>query len=121
MSELTRSLRLPPPAGHPDSAQAMMRDVLVALTPALAMAVFFFGPRALLLTAVSVVSCVLFEGAYRRFTHQSDTRRDLSACVTGLLLALSLPASAPYWAPVLGPHSPLWWSSSSMAGWAKTL
>ena len=102
MSELTRSLRLPPPAGHPDSAQAMMRDVLVALTPALAMAVFFFGPRALLLTAVSVVSCVLFEGAYRRFTHQSDTRRDLSACVTGLLLALSLPASAPYWAPVLG-------------------
>lgn len=43
MSELTRSLRLPPPAGHPDSAQAMMRDVLVALTPALAMAVFFFG------------------------------------------------------------------------------
>ena len=56
MSELTRSLRMPPPAGHPDSAQAMMRDVLVALTPALAMAVFFFGPRALLLTAVSVVS-----------------------------------------------------------------
>ena len=88
MSELTRSLRLPPPAGHPDSAQAMMRDVLVALTPALAMAVFFFGPRALLLTAVSVVSCVLFEGAYRRFTHQSDTRRDLSACVTGLLLVV---------------------------------
>ena len=40
MSDLTRSLRLPPPAGHPDSAQAMMRDVLVALTPALAMAVF---------------------------------------------------------------------------------
>lgn len=36
MSDMTRSLRLPPPAGHPDSAQAMMRDVLVALTPAMA-------------------------------------------------------------------------------------
>ena len=40
--------------------------------------------------------------AYRRFTRQSDTHKDLSACVTGVLLALCLPASAPYWAPVLG-------------------
>lgn len=121
MSELIRSLRLPPPAGHPDSAQAMMRDVLVALTPALAMAVFFFGPRALLLTAVSVVSCVLFEGAYRRFTHQSDTRRDLSACVTSCCWPSACPPPPPTGPRCWGPHSPLWWSSSSMAGWAKTL
>ena len=56
MSELTRSLRLPPPAGHPDSAQAMMRDVLVALTPALAKTGCASGTRAVLLTAVAVVS-----------------------------------------------------------------
>lgn len=97
-----RSLRLPPQVGQPSTTAAMMADVLVALLPALVMAVFFFGPRVLILTAVSVASCVLFEYGYRRLTGQSDTVRDLSACVTGVLLAMSLPAAAPYWVPVLG-------------------
>ena len=99
--EQSRTLRLPPRAGHP-AARAMMQEMLVALTPALGMAVFLFGPRVLLLTAVSVGSCVLFEYSYRRFTRQENTLRDLSACVTGLLLAMCLPASAPLWVPVLG-------------------
>lgn len=98
----SRSLRLPPQTGQPSTTAAMMSDVLVALIPTLAMAVFFFGARVLLLTAVSVGSCVLFEYGYRRLTGRSDTVRDLSACVTGLLLALSLPATAAYWVPVLG-------------------
>ena len=97
-----RSLRLPPQVGQPTTTRSMMSDVLVALIPTLAMAVFFFGPRVLLLTAISIGSSVLFEYAYRRFTHQSDTIRDLSACVTGALLAMSLPANAAYWVPVLG-------------------
>lgn len=98
----TRSLRLPPQVGQPSNTTAMMTDVLVALIPALAMAVFFFGFRALVLTAASIAACVGFEFAYRRFTGQSDTTQDLSACVTGLLLAMSLPASSSYLMPILG-------------------
>ncbi len=98
----TRSRRLPPQAGQPSTTVSMMTDVMIALVPSLAMAVFFFGPRVLALTSVSIGSCVFFEYGYRRFTGQSNTVGDLSACVTGLLLAMSLPATSAYWIPVLG-------------------
>ncbi|WP_251317070.1 RnfABCDGE type electron transport complex subunit D [Flintibacter muris] len=94
--------RMSPQLRQPSTTRAMMLDVMVALTPALGMAVFFFGPRALVLAAVSVGSCVLFEALYRLLTRQRQSVGDLSACVTGLLLALSLPASTPYWVPVMG-------------------
>ena len=94
--------RMSPQLRQPSTTRAMMLDVMVALTPALGMAIFFFGPRALVLTAVSMGSCVLFEALYRLLTRQRQSIGDLSACVTGLLLALSLPASAPYWVPVMG-------------------
>ncbi len=94
--------RLSPQLRQPSTTRAMMLDVMVALTPALGMAVFFFGLRALALAAVSVGSCVLFEVLYRLLTRQRQSVGDLSACVTGLLLALSLPASTPYWVPVMG-------------------
>ena len=94
--------RLSPQLRQPSTTRAMMLDVMVALTPALGMAIFFFGLRALALTAVSVGSCVLFEALYRLLTRQRQSIGDLSACVTGLLLALSLPASTPYWVPVMG-------------------
>ena len=94
--------RLSPQLRQPSTTRAMMLDMMVALTPTLGMAVFFFGVRALALCAVSIGSCVLFEFLYRLLTRQSVTVGDLSACVTGLLLALSLPASAPYWVPVMG-------------------
>lgn len=80
----------------------IMLDVLVALTPALLMSAYLFGLRALLLAAVSVLSCMGFEALYCKLTGRPNTIRDLSACVTGLLLAMSLPVTAPYWAPVLG-------------------
>jgi len=98
----TRSLRLPPQVGQPSTTRAMMADMLVALLPSLAMAVFFFGVRVLALTAVSVASCVASEFLYRKLTRQTNTIRDLSACVTGVLLAMCLPATASYWVPVLG-------------------
>ncbi len=94
--------RMSPQLRQPSTTRAMMADVMVALVPALGMAVFLFGPPALVLTAVSVGSCVLFEALYRLLTRQRQSVGDLSACVTGLLLALSLPASAPYWVPVMG-------------------
>lgn len=94
--------RLTPQLRQPSTTTAMMLDMMVALIPTLGMAVFFFGPRVLALCAVSMGACVFFEWLYRRLTHQSNTIRDLSACVTGLLLALSLPVTTPYWVPVLG-------------------
>ena len=94
--------RMSPQLRQPANTRAMMVDVMVALVPALAMGVFMFGVRVLVLAAISVASCVLFEFLYRRMVGESDSIRDLSACVTGLLLAMSLPATASYWVPVLG-------------------
>lgn len=94
--------RLPPQVAPPSTTETMMLDVMIALVPALCMAVFFFGVRVLLLTAVSMVTCVLTERLYRRLRHLNDTTGDRSACVTGLLLAMSLPATADYWGPILG-------------------
>ena len=98
----TRSLRLPPQVGQPSNTSAMMGDVLVALLPTTAMAVFFFGFRVLVLAAVSIGSCLLFEFLYRRLTGQSDTLRDLSACVTGIILGLNMPVGMPLWIAVVG-------------------
>lgn len=93
---------IPPQMAQSSGIQAIMLDVIVALLPSLGMAVFLFGPRVLLLTAVSVGACVAFEYLYRRLRGMSNTVGDLSACVTGLLLAMCLPVSASYWAPLLG-------------------
>ena len=84
------------------TVDSIMLDVLVALTPALVMGAFLFGFRVLVLSAVSVIACMGFEFLYCKWTKKSVTVRDLSACVTGLLLAMTLPVTAPYWAPVLG-------------------
>ncbi len=79
-----------------------MLDVIIALLPALAWSIYIFGLRALTVTAVSVLSCVIFEYLYRKITRKPSTIKDLSAVVTGMLLAMSLPASVPLWMPVLG-------------------
>ena len=96
------SHHLPPRITQPETTESMMSAVLIALLPALAMGAFFFGLRVLLLAAISVASSVIFEGLYRHLTGQAQTFDDLSACVTGLLLSMSLPAAASYWVPVLG-------------------
>ena len=97
-----RSLRMAPHLVQTASVRGMMLDVIVALLPALAMAVFLFGRWVLVLCAISVGSCVLFEFLYRKLTRQSSSLHDLSACVTGLLLCMTLPSDAAWWAPVLG-------------------
>jgi len=84
------------------TVDTIMLDVLVALTPALVMGAFLFGFRVLVMAAVSVLSCMGFELLYCKWTKKPITIKDLSACVTGLLLSMSLPVTAPYWAPVLG-------------------
>lgn len=94
--------RVSPQLSRSDTTSAIMLDVLVALMPSLGMSVYLFGPRVLTLTAVSVITCVLSEYLYRRLSRKPDSIRDLSACVTGVLLAMCLPVTASYWAPILG-------------------
>lgn len=84
------------------STQSIMRDVLLALLPAAIAGTVIFGLRALLVVAVCVASCVLFEALYNKITKKDQTIGDLSAAVTGLLLGLNLPATAPIWQCVIG-------------------
>lgn len=84
------------------TVQTMMRDVLIALLPAAAAGVYFFKARALLIMIISVASCVGAEALWQKLTHQKITAYDLSAAVTGLLLAFNLPVSVPLWLPVIG-------------------
>ena len=89
-----RVIRKAPHMVQTASVRGMMLDVLVALLPAFAMSVFLFGRWVLVLCALSVGSSVLFEYLYRRLTHQSNSIGDLSACVTGLLLCMTLPSDS---------------------------
>lgn len=85
-----------------DSIEKIMGDVLIALAPASIMGIYFFGLRALLLIIISMASCAFFEAVYQKITKQPITITDLSALVTGLLLALNLPSTAPFWLPIVG-------------------
>lgn len=82
--------------------RSVMRDVCIALVPALIASVAIFGLRALLVTAVSVATAVLTEFLYEKGTRQPVTIRDWSAAVTGMLLAFNLPVSIPLWQAAFG-------------------
>lgn len=97
---LTASLS--PHIRHEDNTQTIMADVLIALIPALVWAGYIFGARALILTAISVASCVIFEIVSCIVAKRPVRINDLSAVVTGVLLAYTLPPAAPVWMPVLG-------------------
>ena len=84
------------------TTRTIMRDVLIALVPALIGSVYFFGFRALMVTLVSIASCVFFEWAYIKMTKGISKVYDLSACVTGALLAFVCPPTIAYWQIVLG-------------------
>lgn len=80
-----------------------MGDVVLALVPALAVSTYVLGWRVLMITAISIASCVLFEYLIQRFLLKGRTTiGDLSAVVTGLLLAFNLPAGIPWWIVVIG-------------------
>lgn len=84
------------------STDTIMRDVLIALAPALIASIAIFGMRSLLVTLVSVLACVFFEWGFEKITHKTSTVSDLSAAVTGVLLAFNLPVSIPLWQVVFG-------------------
>ncbi len=79
-----------------------MQDVILALLPVLIMATIYFSVRALLVVAISVASCVLFETLYNRILKKPNTIKDYSAAVTGLILGLNLPVAVPLYLPVIG-------------------
>ena len=91
-----------PHAHSPVTTQTIMRDVLIALLPALIGSVYFFGFRALMVTLVSAAASVFFEWGYRKMMKLDDTTWDLSAVVTGVLLAFVCPVTIPYWTIILG-------------------
>ena len=80
----------------------IMLDVIIALVPAMVVGVVMFGVKALLLIAVSVASAVFWEWGYRKLMKKPSSIGDLSACVTGILVALVIPVGAPWWMPVVG-------------------
>ena len=80
----------------------LMLDVILALLPAVGVAVWQFGFYCLLMIGVSVASAVFFEWGYRRLLKKSASIGDLSAALTGLLIALTMPPAAPLWLPVIG-------------------
>ena len=84
------------------STSGIMRDVLISLAPATVAGVVIFGLRALLVVAVCTVACVGFEALFNLIVKKEQTIGDLSAAVTGLLLALNLPANIPLWQCVIG-------------------
>ena len=91
-----------PHAHSPVTTQTIMRDVLIALLPALIGSVYFFGFRALMVTLVSAAACVFFEWGYRKMMKLDSTVWDLSAVVTGVLLAFVCPVTIPYWTIIIG-------------------
>ena len=91
-----------PHVHSPVTTQTIMRDVLIALTPALVGSVFFFGFRALLVTLISAAACVFFEWLYCRLMKMHCKVYDLSAVVTGVLLSFVCPPTIPYWMIIVG-------------------
>lgn len=93
------------PSPHDENytkTSTIMLNVIIALIPALAAAVWFFGMRVITLTAVCVSSCILFEWICRKIMKRENTISDLSAVVTGVILAMNLPVTLPYWVAVIG-------------------
>ena len=91
-----------PHAHQEATTRTIMRDVLIALVPALLFSVYNFGIRALLVTAVSVLACYGFEKLWNKARKTHDKTYDLSACVTGMLLAFVCPVTVAYWQIVIG-------------------
>ncbi len=84
------------------TTHTIMRDVLIALLPALVGSIYYFGFRALMVTLVSASACLFFEWGYRKLLKLDTTSYDLSALVTGVLLAFVCPVTIPYWTLILG-------------------
>lgn len=91
-----------PHIGAKTKTRNIMLDVIIALIPALIASVVMFGPRTIVVICATVAACVLAEFVCRKIMKRENTVGDLSAIVTGLLLAFNLPSGIPIWMAVLG-------------------
>lgn len=98
----TLNVSISPHVRSPRTTTKVMLDVIIAMSPAMIFGYFYFGWRALLISVLSVSSCVLTEFVYEKIMKLPVTVGDLSAVVTGLVLAMSLYSTAPLWIPVVG-------------------
>ena len=80
----------------------IMAMVMLAMVPSLAMSVWVFGFRVIILTAVCIASCMAFEWGWNKMMNKPQTVGDLSAAVTGMLIAFNVPSGLPYWIAILG-------------------
>ena len=85
-----------------DTTGRIMLYVILALLPTSLFGIYNFGVKALILILVTIASCVASEGVFNKIVHKEQTIKDLSAVVTGLLLALNLPVNLPWWEAVIG-------------------
>lgn len=85
-----------------ETVQRIMLDVIIALVPATIMGVYYFGMNAAIVLVLAVIAAVLSEGIFQKARKQDVTIADLSAVVTGLLVGLNLPSTAPWYLPVFG-------------------
>ena len=85
-----------------ETVSTIMRDVIIALLPALIAGTYFLGAGALIVTATCVISCVAFEYLFQKITKRPIKIYDLSAVVTGILLAFNMPPTTPIWVAVIG-------------------
>ena len=86
----------------PVTTRSIMIDVLIALTPACLWGIYVFGPRSLSLLLIAVICAVGFEALYQLLLKKPITVGDCSAAVTGLLVGMNLPSTAPLWIPIIG-------------------
>ena len=87
---------------HEDTTRVLMGDVIIAMIPLLIWGAYVFGLRVLTVTAVSIASCVIFEALFNLILKKRVPVGDMSAVVSGILLAFNLPATIPLWIPVIG-------------------
>ena len=105
----------------PYKSSQIMLMVLAALLPASAFGVWNFGLNAFIIIIISVASSVATEYIYERLMHKKITINDYSAAVTGLLLALNLPATVPWWLPIIGSVFAVLIVNNYLEAWDKIL
>lgn len=102
MAETMYTVSSSPHIRDNSSVQSIMRDVIIALLPATAAGIYYFKLNAFLLVLVSVLACIASELVWCKITKSPNTTKDLSAVVTGMLLAFNVPPSLPIWMIVIG-------------------
>ena len=106
----------------PVTTQSLMRDVLIALTPAIIVALLMFGISALKVLLTSVAACVMFEYLITRYLLKTaNTIRDCSAMITGVLLAFNLPSSMPAWMILVGAFVAIGITKMAFGGLGKNI